>query len=134
MPWIEKERLEAARSIDLLTYLQEREPYELVRSAPNEYRTKTHGSLVISNNKWYWNRGQFGGASALDYLIKIRGVSLAEAVETIEAGGDVSVVADYVKRELAREQVFILNELLINMTTINVNGINVTYSFALPSS
>ncbi len=61
-----KEQLAEARRVDLLTYLQERQPQELVRSAPGEYRTKTHGSLVISNGVWYWNRGQFGGRSALD--------------------------------------------------------------------
>ncbi len=83
MPWINEEQLAAARRVDLLTYLQEREPQELVRSAPGEYRTVSHGSLVISNGAWYWNRGHFGGVSALDYLVKVRGLSLAEAVESV---------------------------------------------------
>ncbi len=83
MAWIDKEQLAEARRVDLLTYLQEREPQELVRSAPGEYRTVSHGSLVISNGAWYWNRGQFGGRSALDYLVKVRGLSLMDAVETI---------------------------------------------------
>lgn len=68
MGWISEEQVVAAREIDLLTYLENREPHELVHSAPGEYRTITHGSLVISKGKWYWNRGQFGGVSALDYL------------------------------------------------------------------
>ena len=54
-----------------------------MRSAPGEYRTVSHGSLVISNGAWYWNRGQFGGRSALDYLVKVRGLSLMDAVETV---------------------------------------------------
>ena len=83
MPWVNKEQLAEARRVDLLTYLQERQPQELVRSAPGEFRTKTHGSLVISNGVWYWNRGQFGGQSALDYLVKVEGLSLMEAVETV---------------------------------------------------
>ena len=83
MPWITGEQLAEARRVDLLTYLQEREPQELVRSAPGEYRTKSHGSLVISNGAWYWNQGQFGGRSALDYLVKVRSLSLMDAVETV---------------------------------------------------
>ena len=83
MPWITEEQLAEARNVDLLTYLREREPGELVRSAPNEYRTKSHGSLVISNGAWYWNRGQIGAVSALDYLIKVRGMGFVAAVETV---------------------------------------------------
>ena len=83
MPWVSKEQLAEARRVDLLTYLQEREPHELVRSAPGEYRTKSHGSLVISNGAWFWNRAQTGGVSALDYLVKVRGLGLVAAVEAV---------------------------------------------------
>ena len=83
MPGVNSEQITAAREIDLLTYLQEREPYELVRSAPGEYRTVSHGSLVISKGAWYWHRGGFGGYSALDFLIKMRGMSFVEAVESV---------------------------------------------------
>jgi tRNA nucleotidyltransferase (CCA-adding enzyme) len=48
----------------------------------------------------------------------------------IDVGGDVTVVNDYVKREFSREQVFVLNELLMNMGIISVCGVNVAYSFA----
>ena len=87
MPWISEERLNEARKLDLLTYLRQHEPHELVCSAPGEYRTKSHGSLVISNGLWDWNRGQVGGRSALSYLMDVRGLELAQAVEMIEAGG-----------------------------------------------
>lgn len=87
MGWISEEQVAAAREIDLLTYLENREPQELVHSAPGEYRTATHGSLVISKGKWYWNRGQFGGVSALDYLIKIRGMGFTEAVAELSESG-----------------------------------------------
>ncbi|MDL2237846.1 DUF3991 and toprim domain-containing protein [Christensenellaceae bacterium OttesenSCG-928-K19] len=83
MSWVEKEQIEAAREIDLLSYLQAKEPEELKRTGPNEYRTVTHGSVVITNNKWYWNRGKFGGVSALDYLVQVCGVGLVEAVEAL---------------------------------------------------
>lgn len=42
-----------------------------------------HDSLKISNGKWmWWSRG-FGGASALDYLIKVRGDPFTKAMEKI---------------------------------------------------
>jgi len=83
MPGVSKEQVELARSVDLLTYLQANEPWELRRSGPNEYRTVTHGSLVISRGLWFWNRGGFGGKSALDYLVKVRGMGFINAVETV---------------------------------------------------
>lgn len=78
-----KDEIARAREVDLLTYLQEREPHELVQSDPGEYRTVSHGSLVISNGAWYWNRGKVGGVSALDYLVEVQGIGLVEAVEMV---------------------------------------------------
>jgi len=83
MPGVSGEQIAAAREVDLLTYLQEREPHELVRSTSGEYRTVTHGSLVISRGAWYWHRGGFGGYSALDFLVKIRGMDFVEAVKEV---------------------------------------------------
>jgi len=75
-----------AREVDLLSYLQATEPQELRRAGPNEYRTASHESLVISNGLWYWNRGQAGGRSALDYLVKVRGLAFADAVAAVLGG------------------------------------------------
>ena len=83
MRWVSEEELRSARTVDLLSYLQANEPWELKRSAPGEYRTVSHGSLVISNGRWFWNRGGFGAASALDYLLKVREMDLASAVDLI---------------------------------------------------
>jgi hypothetical protein len=83
MPGVSAEQVAAAREVDLLTYLRANEPHELVHSSRNEYRTKTHGSLVLSNGKWYWHRGGFGGVSSLDYLIKVRGMGFVAAVEAV---------------------------------------------------
>lgn len=83
MPGVTEEQVKLAREIDLLTYLRQCEPQELKRTSPTEYRTASHGSLVISHGKWYWWRGGYGGASALDYLIKVRGMGFVAAVETI---------------------------------------------------
>ncbi len=83
MPYIEPEIIEQARKIDLLTYLQAFEPSELVRVSPNCYSTRTHDSLKISNGKWMWWSQRIGGYNALDYLVKVKGVSFVEAVETL---------------------------------------------------
>ena len=78
-----KEQIEAAKKWDLLTYLQPYNPQELKRSGPREYCTRTHDSLKISNGKWCWNSRGVGGRTALDYLIKVRGLGFVEAVETL---------------------------------------------------
>lgn len=83
MPWIDDEQVKLAREVDLLSYLQASEPHELLPPKNGEYRTVTHGSLVISNGKWIWNKYKMGGTSALDYLIKIRGMGFTDAVEAV---------------------------------------------------
>ena len=90
MPYIAPEVITEAKRMDLLTYLREYEPGELVRFSSNTYTTRTHDSLKISNGKWmWWSRG-IGGKSALDYLIKVRGMDFVEAVQTIMGNGSVS--------------------------------------------
>jgi hypothetical protein len=83
MPGVTSEQIAAAKSVDLLTYLQVTAPWALKKTSPREYRTVSHDSLVISNGKWIWNRGNVGGRSALDYLIKVRSMGFVEAVETV---------------------------------------------------
>ena len=87
MPYISPEVVEQARQIDLLTYLQSCEPQELVRISGNNYTTRTHDSLKISNGKWMWWSQRIGGYNALDYLVKVKGCSFVEAVETDGKGG-----------------------------------------------
>ena len=67
----------------MLTYLHLNEPHELRKTGANEYRTVTHSSLVISNGFWYWHRGGFGAKSALDFLVKVRGMDFVDAVNTV---------------------------------------------------
>lgn len=69
--------------MDLLTYLQNYEPDKLVRVSGSTYCTREHDSLRISNGMWNWFSHQMGGRSALDYLVKVEGYSLPEAVERI---------------------------------------------------
>lgn len=83
MSYVSPETISQAKQMDLLTYLQNYEPQELVHVAGNVYCTKTHDSLRISNGKWNWFSRGVGGRSALDYLIKVKEFSFLEAVEQI---------------------------------------------------
>lgn len=83
MAGVTKEQIAKAKEWDLLTYLQTYEPQELKRSGPREYCTRTHDSLKISNGKWCWNSRGIGGRTALDYLIKVRGMDFVGAVESL---------------------------------------------------
>ena len=51
------EQIKQANEIDILTYLMNYEPQELVKVGINNYTTKTHDSLKISNGMWYWFYG-----------------------------------------------------------------------------
>lgn len=74
MPYVAAEAIEAARQIDLLSYLRTHEPNELVHVSGNTYCTREHDSLKISNGKWHWFSRGIGGRNALDYLVKVKGI------------------------------------------------------------
>lgn len=99
MAYIPKEVVAKAKEMDLLTYLKNYEPGELKHVKGNVYQTVTHDSLKISNGKWMWWSEGIGGRSALDYLIKVRGIQFTEAVEMIAGNIDVKapVAAEPVK-------------------------------------
>ena len=82
---IDPDVLERVRQIDLLSYLREFEPSNLVKvkGTSNVYCTAEHDSLKISNGKWYWWSRGFGGYSALDYLIKGKEYDFVEAVKIL---------------------------------------------------
>lgn len=83
MPYIPPEVVAKAREMDLLTYLRNYEPQELVHYGGSTYCTREHDSLKISNGKWCWFSRGIGGTSALDYLIKVKDIPFMEAVERI---------------------------------------------------
>lgn len=83
MAYVPPEEILKAKQMDLLTYLQNYEPHELVRLSPNTYCTREHDSLKISNGKWHWFSRGVGGRTALDFLIKVRGYTFLQAVEAI---------------------------------------------------
>ena len=83
MSYIAAEDVAKAKEMDLLTYLRNYEPQELVHVSGNTYCTREHDSLRISNGKWCWFSQGIGGRSALDYLIKVKGIPFTQAVEII---------------------------------------------------
>lgn len=95
MPYIPPEVIIQAKKMDLLTYLKNYEPDELVKISNNTYCTRTHDSLKISNGKWMWFSQGFGGYNALDYLIKVRDLSFTEAVKSIMGCAAVFPIEDY---------------------------------------
>lgn len=100
MPYYDSESIQKAREIDLLTYLRNYEPQELVRVSRGVYCTKEHDSLRISNGKWCWFSRGIGGASALDYLIKVREYSFLEAMEIVAGKAAASLpIPSYIPKE-----------------------------------
>ena len=70
MPYIPPEIVKRAEEMDLLTYLQNYEPEELVKVGNGTYTTKTHDSIRISNGLWNWFSEGVGGKNAISYLMK----------------------------------------------------------------
>ena len=66
MPYIPPEVVAKAKEMDLLTYLKNYEPSELVHFGGSTYCTRPHDSLKISNGNWCWFSRGIGGKTALD--------------------------------------------------------------------
>jgi hypothetical protein len=114
MPYVSPEAILQAKQMDLLTYLQNYEPNELVHVSGNVFCTKTHDSLKISNGKWCWFSRGIGGKSALDYLIKVKEIPFVEAVEQIVGQVAVRSPAFHRQENKKQEKKLILPERNIN--------------------
>jgi len=86
MPRLSDEQILRARDIDLLSYLQIHEPGNVRKNHSGEYYMVEHDSLKMSNGKWFRHSTQQGGHSALDFLIKVRGVPFVDAVQSLTDG------------------------------------------------
>lgn len=53
MAYFTQEQIDKAKEIDVLSYLQNKNPDELVYESRGTYHTRTHDSLKISNGKWF---------------------------------------------------------------------------------
>lgn len=99
MPYIPPQIVAEARQVDLLTYLKNYEPYELVEVCRNTYTTKSHDSIKISNGLWYWFTKGVGGKSAIDYLIKVKNLSFINAVQTVLGNIKIQAPVKYEQQE-----------------------------------
>ena len=100
MPYYTEAQIEQVRSIDLLSYLQTYDPTELIHVRGNTYCTREHDSLKIaSDGRWYWWSRGFGGYSALDYLIKVKGMQFMDAMKILSNGRQLSLKNDAVLGE-----------------------------------
>jgi hypothetical protein len=109
-----------AKKMDLLTYLQNYEPQELVKFSNDTYITKSHDSLNISNGKWCWFSRGIGGKSALDYLIKVKGYSFVKAVEKIV--GQVAETSPAFHRQEIKDETTIKPEKILRLPERNDNN------------
>ena len=108
MQIISKEDVQKAREMDLLTYLTYHEPGNLRHVSGTVYSTVEHDSLIINNGKWCWFSQGIGGRSALDYLIKVKGIPFRDAVERIV--GNVSEPLPIIKPPTSPPKVFTMPE------------------------
>ena len=108
MAYYSSEEITKAKSIDLLTYLKEYEPQELVYIGGNEYATKTHPSLKISNGKWNWFSKGFGGTTAINYLTEVRGYTFMQAMDIITKNATITPETYIKKDKKTKEKTLIL--------------------------
>lgn len=87
MPAVSDDQIAQAKSVDILAYLMSYEPNNLKRESANRYTLRDHDSLVVSNGKFNWFSRGAGGYSALDFLIKVRGMEFTDAVQHLTDGG-----------------------------------------------
>lgn len=103
MAYFTQKQIAKAKEMDLLTYLQNYNPDELIHFSKGTYITKTHDSLKISNGMWYWFSRGIGGKSALDYLISVENYTFTEAVEHLLNQKGLEKV-NYIKQKLTEEE------------------------------
>jgi hypothetical protein len=87
MPGVTKEQIARAKEIPILDYVLSHEPNN-VKRVGNEYRLKDH-TVTMSNGKWHWQSHGVGGekATALNYLITVRGFGFVDAVRHLAGDG-----------------------------------------------
>ena len=106
MAYFAPEDILRARDMDLLTYLRNYEPQNLVHLNGDNYCTREHDSLKISNGKWYWFSRAIGGVSALDYLIKVKELTFPQAVEAILGRAAIQPPVFYPQKEKKNQELF----------------------------
>jgi hypothetical protein len=73
-----------ARNIDIMDFLAKEEGFDFVKHGRG-FRSVQHDSLVIYPDRkgFFWNAQQIGGANAIDWLTKIKGLNFPQAMEKL---------------------------------------------------
>lgn len=98
------QEIAAARRVSVLEYFRTCLPRELIQVSAHDYRTKTHSSLVISDNGlFHWYSGGVGGNNAIDYLTKVEKLDFVSAVHRLNDLRPVLVQEDQRERPSSKE-------------------------------
>lgn len=81
--YIPPDILKELKKIDLVTYFRTYMPNELVKASNNEYTTRTHDSLRMSNGLWNWCSRGFGGRNAIDFVQKTQNMNFNDAANYV---------------------------------------------------
>lgn len=81
--YIPPEVLKEVKRVDLVTFFKTYMPYELVKASSNEYTTRSHDSLRMSNGLWNWCSRGFGGKNAIDFIQKTENISFNDAANYV---------------------------------------------------
>ena len=81
--YIPPDLVDKAKQMDLLTFLKNYYPEELVQETKTQYCTKQHDSLKMSNGFWNWCSKGIGGKNAMDFLEKTQGISFPKSAEIV---------------------------------------------------
>ena len=73
-----------ARQTDMLDFLSRKEGFTFIKVG-SVYQCNEHDSLIIQGDRqrWYWNSQKLKGLNCIDWLMKIDGMGVQEAFETI---------------------------------------------------
>jgi len=91
VPSLSNRKIEDARKVTLLDYMQANEP-ENIKSVGGRYIHKIHDSFVIDNGKgqWYWNSKGAGGHNFIDFLMKVENMDFVSAIKFLTEGNGIS--------------------------------------------
>ncbi|MBQ9200644.1 MAG: DUF3991 and TOPRIM domain-containing protein [Lachnospiraceae bacterium] len=85
MPKLPEDIIDQARHADLAEYLRTH-GFELKREGKT-YRVSGYDSgLIVTGYKWYWNGHDDMSGKAVDFLVKIMGMSFQKAVDELTTG------------------------------------------------
>lgn len=91
---VSREEIQAARRVDLLTYMESEHPDLICKAGVNRCSLKAHDSCIITAGKGYsWNSKNETG-NGIDFLTRYLGYNFVDAVEALCKFGNIISPAD----------------------------------------